>query len=178
LPIDAAARVACCHEVDAGQADVVAAAPRESANVEAKAASPLDERFVLREGCAKDLRVKGMLEPKVAELGRLCAQGMNAFGDVARAAGSAETTFAVSSRAVCIRVGAVANAGELSLTVSGPHGETLATVRSSDPVSVLPSDGPLCVREAGVYHAKARLGANATDNAETVLQVWRTGREP
>jgi hypothetical protein len=177
--IDAAAR-GRCRDVDSGQADALAASsPRESAAAEvASAAVVVEERFVASDGCAKDLRSKGSIERNIAELGRLCAQGMTPMADAVRATepvgGAIEMSFLVGARSVCLRIGATASAGELTLTLSGPRGEPLASVRSNDPLGLLPTDGPYCVREAGTYRATAQLTGGAPEGADVVLQVWHT----
>lgn len=141
-----------------------------------------EERFVRSEGCARELRLKGSIERNVAELGRLCAQGMTPLADAVRATepqgGAVETSFSVNARPLCFRLGAVASAGELTLTLAGPKGEALANVRSSAPLGLLPSEGPFCVREPGTYRAAARLVADAPDGGDVILQVWHSGREP
>jgi hypothetical protein len=179
---DAAAR-SCCYEPDAGSAEAPAVGvSRENATAEVASAAVVEERFAQWEGCARELRVKGPIERNVAELGRLCAQGMTTVGDAVRATeplgGAVETSFAVGARPTCFRVGAVASAGDLSLSLAGPHGERLANVRSNDKVALLPSEGPYCVREPGTYRAAARLIADAPDGGDVILQVWHSGREP
>ncbi|HEY3594209.1 MAG TPA: hypothetical protein VGL13_10045, partial [Polyangiaceae bacterium] len=178
---DAEARAACCREPDAARAETVVATAREVVLPDLPTTRVLEEKLTAREECAKELRVKGPLERNLAELGQLCAPGMNAAGPGAKASGSAATadvTLNVSSRPMCFRAGALVSAGEVSLALVGPHGETLASLRSADSVGVLPSDGPFCVRETGVYHATAKVDAKASENAEVALRVWRTGREP
>src|SRR5438045_2335368 len=110
--LDAGTR-SCCHEVDSGRADPIAAeSPSDNVPKEGMSAAVAEERFLASEGGARDLRLKGPIDRSLAELGRLCAPGMTPVADAVRAAepagGALETSFSVGARPICFRIGAVA----------------------------------------------------------------------
>jgi hypothetical protein len=179
--LDAAAVAACCDA--APPLDATPPWPTDASAV--KTAPLAGERFIAAEGCARDMRVRGPLGKSLAELGRLCAQGMKAVDDVVQASvapgESIDASWSVASRPMCLRVGVVATSGDLSIALEGPGG-LLAEVRSSELVGLLPVDGPICVREPGLYRATVHLSARAADasprapdGASVALQIWASG---
>ena len=118
-------------------------------------------KFRRADGCARDYKPSGSLGRDMSELQRLCAQGMAPLSDAATVTvpldGRAEATFRVASPGVCLRAGVVALSGALSLSLIGPTGDALASASSVEPLSVVPVDGTVCVREPGAYRAAVRV---------------------
>jgi hypothetical protein len=161
---------------------MASAAAMSSPSIERDASSvePMEEHFAAAEGCAREVHPRKPLERALSELGRSCAPGMTGVSELVKATSTGdapvEVRFSVPSYPVCLRVGAVASGGALSLSLVGPRGEPLGRVRSRDPVALLGSDGPICVRDAGSYLAVLRMPAQSP-SADIALQVWQSGRE-
>ena len=138
-------------------------------------------RFRRADGCARDYKPSGSAERDMSELQRLCAQGMAPLSDAATAPvavdGAAEATFRVTSPGVCLRAGAVAPSGALSLSLIGPSGEALASASSAEPLSVAPIDGTVCVREPGPYRAVIRVLGSPGEVSSVTIQVWQAKKE-
>jgi hypothetical protein len=79
--------------------------------------------------------------------------------------------------AACFRVGVVASAGGLSLSVLDPRGAPLIAAASSEPVGVVPVDGTVCVRDLGTYRVVVRLASAPLDGATVSVQIWQASRD-
>jgi hypothetical protein len=137
-------------------------------------------RFRWEEGCARDFKSSGTASRDIAELQRLCAQGMAPISEPVVAAvrgGAAEATFRITAAGACLRAGAVAPSGGISLSLLSPVGEVLASASSTEPLSVAPMDGTVCVREPGPYRAMVRVPALTTEVSSVTIQVWQAKKD-
>src|SRR3954447_25496018 len=124
------AAIACCGKSPAKAEDAGADTFDTAAAVDAGSAAaglPAGPKFRRADGCARDYKPSGSTDRDMSELQRLCAQGMAPLSDAVTVAvavdGAAEATFRVTSPGVCLRAGAVALSGALSLSLIGPSGE-------------------------------------------------------
>jgi hypothetical protein len=137
-------------------------------------------RFRHEDGCARDFKPSGSVSRDMAELQRLCAQGMVPISDAVAATvqgGAAEATFRITSSGTCLRAGAVAPSSGVSLSLLGPAGDVLTSASSSEPLSVAPIDGTVCVREPGAYRAVVRVLAVPFEASSVTIQVWQAKKE-
>lgn len=150
----------------------------ESNGASAPTASP---RFRKEEGCARNFKSNGAARDDVVLLERLCAQGMapllpEPVTTTASSAGLVEVPFKVAS-AGCLRGGAVAPAGALSIAFLDPHGASLVSASSTEPLGVVPVDGTICVREPGAYRAVVRLSPAPSEATNVTVQIWQASRD-
>jgi hypothetical protein len=137
-------------------------------------------RFRKEEGCARDFKTSGTVLEDVARLERLCAGGMVAVLPepiTARAtpAGVVDVPFRLASPA-CVRAAAASPSGPLSISLLDARGATLAAASSFDLLAVVPTDGTICVRDAGSYRALIRLAPSA-EPPSVAFQVWQAARD-
>jgi hypothetical protein len=178
----APAAVLCCDKSGSTKLEDAGPAAVDITGVDARAAVelPAGPRFRREDGCARDFKPSGSVSRDMAELQRLCAQGMAPLADavaVAVSGGAAEATFRVVSSGACLRAGAVALSGGVSLSLLRPNGDVLANASSIEPQSVAPIDGTVCVREPGAYRAVVRLLASPTEVSSVTIQVWQAKKE-
>jgi len=179
------AAIACCDKSSPAKVEDAGSDAFDTAS--AADAGPAAElapgpRFRRADGCARDYKASGSAGRDMSELQRLCAQGMAPLSDAATApvavdGGVAEATFRVTSAGVCLRAGAVASSGALSLSLIGPSGDLLASASSAEPLSVAPIDGTVCVREPGPYRAVIRVLGSPGEVSSVTIQVWQAKKE-
>jgi hypothetical protein len=175
------AAVVCCDKGSATKVEdagsgAVEVAPVDAGPVEVSAGP----RFRREDSCARDFKTSGSVGRDMAELQRLCAQGMVPISEAAVATvqgSAAEATFRINATGACLRAGAVAASGGLSLSLMGPTGDVLASASSNEALSVAPMDGTVCVREPGAYRALVRLPAASTEVSSVTIQVWQAKKE-
>jgi hypothetical protein len=80
-------------------------------------------------------------------------------------------TFASDGSGKCYRVFAVADSTvrDLDVQVLGPDGSRLAADISHDAVPVVPPQGPLCLKQRGVYTVEVSVYKGSGHYA---LQIW------
>jgi len=135
----------------------------------------------VEDGCARDFKTSGEPSRDLAELERLCAQGLTpvlAPTENARPAGTSavEVFFRVTGSTVCLRAGAVGVSFGQILSLESAPGKVLAAAAATETIAVVPVDGTVCVREPGVY----RLVVKAAPSAEArtlSVQVWQASRD-
>jgi hypothetical protein len=174
--------IICCDKTAMTKIDGAGSDAAEVAAVDAQSAAELatGPRFRREEGCARDFRPGGSTSADLAELGRLCAQGMAPVADAVTAplqAGGAEATFRVTARGACLRAGAAAQSGAVSLSLVAPSGDVLTSATSADPTAVAPIDGTVCVREPGAYRAVVRVAPAVAEPSSVTIQVWQAKKE-
>ena len=170
----------CCDKGEGARGLEAGVESRVGADAAAPGAAFVASRFRKEEGCARDFKASGTATEDVARLERLCAQGMVAVlpepvSTRATPAGVVEITFRLVSPA-CVRAAAASMAGPLSISLLDPGGATLAAASSFEPIAVVPTDGPICMREPGSYRALVRLSP-ASEPSSVTLQVWQAARD-
>ncbi|HMJ52188.1 MAG TPA: hypothetical protein VK540_08935 [Polyangiaceae bacterium] len=168
----------CCEKSGPGWTDDAgqdSAAPASSASAKPPA------RFRIEEGCARDFKSAQDPSRDLGELERLCAQGLApilAPADTTRPTGSdvIEVPFRVGGSTACLRAGAVGVAAGQAISLETAQGKVLAAATSTDTIAVVPVDGTVCVREAGVYRLVVKPSAGSEARTLTV-QVWQASRD-
>ncbi len=169
----------CCEKSGPGWTDD---AGTDSAAPLATASATPPARFRGEEGCARDFKTSGEPTRDLAELERLCAQGLApvfASTESARSAGSeaVEVPFRLTGSTACLRAGVVGIAPGQVVSLENARGKVIAAAVSTETIAVVPVDGTVCVREAGTYRlVVAAAGAGAEARTLTV-QVWHASRD-
>lgn len=164
----------CCDKSTAGDAGDAALDAR--APIDAGAPKP-SSRFRREEGCARDFSATGDAVQDIAELQRLCAQGLVAFfpnAVNASASGSEalEVPFRVNAPTACLRAGVVGGAKGVTASLVDERGAVLASTSSLEPLALVPVDGTVCVREPGMYRVVVRMNTGLEAQAVSV-QAWQ-----
>jgi hypothetical protein len=169
----------CCEKSGPGWTDDAgadSAAPSASVPVKPPA------RFRIEEGCARDFKASGEPASDLAELERLCAQGLApilAATETTRtpASGQLEIPFRVGGSTACLRAGAVGIAPGQVLSLEGAQGKLLASAASTETIAVVPIDGTVCVREAGAYRFVVKPAPSSAEARTLTVQVWQATRD-
>jgi hypothetical protein len=154
----------------------------DSAPAVASVALKPPPRFRVEEGCARDFKASGEAGRDLAELERLCAQGLApilAATENTRTSGAdpLEVPFRVTGSTACLRAGALGLAPGQLLSIEGARG-VLASAVATETIAVVPVDGTVCVREPGAYRFVVRAGTAPTSDARTLsVQVWQASRD-
>jgi hypothetical protein len=156
----------------------------------ATAAPKPPPRFRLEDGCARDFKASGDSGRDLAELERLCAQGLAPIlgpAENTRAFGvePVEVAFRVTGSTACLRAGALGIAPGQILSLENARGAVLATAVATDTLGVVPVDGTVCVREAGAFKFVLKpapspppSSAASPSEARTLsVQVWQASRD-
>ena len=169
----------CCDKAE-GERDDAAVVEATEVGL-ARIGSAGKPRFRREEGCARDLRLDGGADGDMAELQRLCAQGMLpilpeiAVATALRGA-NVETPFRVTAAPACLRAAVVADTPGLAMSLVGPAGEVLARATSADAIGVIPVDGTVCVREPGTFNVLVKA-ADGSEGASVRVQIWQATRD-
>jgi hypothetical protein len=139
-------------------------------------------RFRAEDGCARDFKASGEPGRDLGELERLCAQGLAPVLDSSEStrAASAETvdvSFRVTGSTACLRAGAVGIAPGQVLSLESMRGTVLASAAATDTVAVVPTDGTVCVREAGTYRFVVKPAPSGSEARTLSVQVWHASRD-
>jgi len=168
----------CCEKSGPGWTDD---AGTDSAASGATAPAKPPARFRAEDGCARDFKTSGEPGRDLGELERLCAQGLTpvlAPTENTRASGSApvEVPFRVTGSTACLRAGAVGVWPGQILSLESATGKVLAAAAATEAIALVPVDGTVCVREAGVYRLVVKAAPSAEARTLTV-QVWQASRD-
>jgi hypothetical protein len=171
----------CCDQPDPARASDSGPESRGAGEGGLASATLSAPRFRREEGCARDFRSTGTPAEDVMSLERLCAQGMAPLltepaSARTSSAGVVEIPFQVGS-AACLRAAAVAAGGALSVSLVDPRGISLASASSTEPLGVVPVDGPVCVREPGAYRTVVRMSSPSSEATNVTVQVWQASRD-
>jgi hypothetical protein len=171
----------CCDRAESTRGGETGPDSRLGAEPGGPSAPTASPRFRKEEGCARDFKSNGAPRDDIARLERLCAQGMvpllpEPVSATASPAGVVEVPFKVAS-AGCLRGGAVAPAGALSIAFFDPRGASLISASSTEPLGVVPVDGTICVREPGAYRAVVRLSPAPSEATNVTVQIWQASRD-
>lgn len=169
----------CCEKSGPGWTDD--AGTDSAAPLAAVSAKP-PARFRAEEGCARDFKASGEASRDLGELERLCAQGLKpllASTDGTRSSASepVEVAFRITGSTACMRAGVVGIAPGQGLSLESAQGKVLATATSTDVIAVVPVDGTVCVREAGVYRLVIKSPPGSTEARTLSVQVWQASRD-
>ncbi|HMI86107.1 MAG TPA: hypothetical protein VK550_18560 [Polyangiaceae bacterium] len=169
----------CCEKSGPGWTDDGGA---DSAPPVAAASAKPPARFRTEEGCARDFRTSGEPARDLGELERLCAQGLApllAATEGTRAAGAEaiEVPFRITGSTVCLRAGALGMLPGQVVTLENAQGKVLAAAASTETIALVPVDGTVCVREAGVYRLVIKPGSAAPEARTLTVQVWQASRD-
>jgi hypothetical protein len=89
---------------------------------------------------------------------------------------SFEIPFRVTATTACLRAGAVATSGGVSLSLTAGADDVLAASTSNEPLGLAPIDGTVCVREPGPYRVVVR-SISATETSSVTVQIWQATRD-
>jgi hypothetical protein len=170
----------CCEKSGPGWTDDGGAADTAAPATSAAAKPPL--RFRIEEGCARDFKASGEPGGDLGELERLCAQGLAPVLPPAEntrpsATGTVEVSFRVTGSTACLRAGAVGVLPGQVLSLESAQGKLLAAATSTETIAVVPVDGTVCVREAGVYRLVVKPPPASTEARTLTVQVWQASRD-
>jgi hypothetical protein len=63
------------------------------------------------------------------------------------------------------------------VTLENAQGKVLAAAASTETIALVPVDGTVCVREAGVYRLVIKPGSAAPEARTLTVQVWQASRD-
>jgi hypothetical protein len=115
------------------------------------------------DGCARDVSPTRVAAHDLIELARFCAQGLRPVTQktaLVEVGAPQELTFPVLANR-CVRALAASDGPALSMTLSDDAGRTLAGGGFGEPIGVMPPQGPVCVRAAGLLHVAITAAARA-----------------
>jgi hypothetical protein len=169
----------CCEKSGPGRTEDAGV---DSAAPVASAPPKPPPRFRIEEGCARDFKPSGEPARDLAELERLCAQGLAPIlgpSENARASGAEpiDVPFRVTGSTACLRAGAVGVAPGQVLSLESARGTVLATSMATDTTAVVPIDGTVCVREAGAYRLIVKPPPAGAEARTLSVQVWQAARD-
>jgi hypothetical protein len=170
----------CCDRPESARPEAGSSEARARLEAGATTPSPAGPRFRKEEGCARDFKPSVTASQDLAELARLCGQGMAPlFTEAASAvSGGVEVPFRITS-AGCFRAAVVAAQAGLSMSLLDPQGVVLAAGSSAEPFALVPVDGNVCVREPGDYRAIVRMSIPREPRpaSSMTIQVWQASRD-
>jgi hypothetical protein len=169
----------CCEKSGPGWTDDAGA---DSGAPLAPASAKPPTRFRGEEGCARDFKTSGEAGRDLAELERLCAQGLApllAPTDGTRSSGGepVEVAFRITGSTACLRAGVVGVAPGQVLSLESAQGRVLASAVSTEAIAVVPVDGTVCVREGGAYRLLVKAAPGSSEARTLTVQVWQASRD-
>jgi hypothetical protein len=169
----------CCEKSGAGSTEDAGA---DSAAPVASTPAKPPPRFRIEEGCARDFKATGELGRDIAELERLCAQGLAPIlgpTEISRSSGAEplDVPFRITGSTACLRGGAVGVAPGQVLSLENARGTVLGSAMATETTAVVPVDGTVCVREAGAYRLILKPPPAAAEARTLSVQVWQAARD-